>query len=82
MILSGRVGNVIRSDLKHVLNGLSQKNQSIELYITHNVKGFPINGNHRFAVKEWVRQNNHEIVFKRTILEFNLDTTLYWPKSR
>ena len=64
ILLSGRVGNVIRSDLEHVLNNLSQKNQSIELYITNNVKGFLISGNHRFAVKEWVRQNNTELFFK------------------
>ena len=64
MLLTGRVGNVIRSDLEHVLNDLSQKNQSVELYITNNVKGFLISGNHRFAVKEWVRQNNTELFLK------------------
>ena len=64
LLLTGRVGNVIRSDLEHVLNDLSQKNQSVELYITNNVKGFLISGNHRFAVKEWVRQNNTELFLK------------------
>ena len=54
-MLSGRVGNVIRSDIEQVLNELSQNNQSIELYITNNVKGFLISGNHQFVVKEWVR---------------------------
>ena len=57
-MLSGRVGNVIRSYIEQVLNNLSQNNQSIELYITNNVKGFLISGNHRFTVKEWVRMNN------------------------
>ena len=63
-MLSGRVGNVIRSDIEQVLNELSQNNQSIELYITNNVKGFLISGNHRFAVKEWVRMNNPDLFFK------------------
>ena len=62
--MSGRVGNVVRSDLEKVLNDLSKKNQSIELYITNNVKGFLISGNHRFAVKEWVRINNLDLFFK------------------
>ncbi len=64
MLLSGRVGNVIRSDIEHVLNYLSQKNQSIELCITNNMKGFLIRGKHRFAVKEWVRKNNPELFLK------------------
>ena len=63
-MLSGRVGNVIRSDIEQVLNNLSQNNQSIELYITNNVKGFLISGNHRFAVKEWVRENNPDMFSK------------------
>ena len=63
-MVSGRVGNVIRSDIEEVLNELSQNNQSIELYITNNVKGFLISGNHRFAVKEWVRMNNPDMFFK------------------
>ncbi len=63
-MLSGRIGNVIRSDMEQVLNDLSQKNQSIELYITNNVKGFLISGNHRFAVKEWARMNNPDLSFK------------------
>ena len=62
--LSSRVGNVIRSDLEKVLNDLSKKQQSIELYITNNVKGFLISGNHRFAVKEWVRINNPDLFNK------------------
>ena len=62
--MSGRIGNVVRSDLEKVLNDLSNKNQSIELYITNNVKGFLISGNHRFAVKEWVRINNPDLFNK------------------
>ena len=62
--MSGRIGNVVRSDLEKVLNDLSNKNQSIELYITNNVKGFLISGNHRFAVKECVRMHNPDLFFK------------------
>ena len=41
-----------------------KKNQPIELHIINNVKGFPISGNHRFEVKEWVRENNSEWFLK------------------
>ena len=64
MFLSGRVGNVIRSDIEHVLNYLSQKNQSIELYITNNMKAFMISGDNRFAIKEWAGKNNPELFLK------------------
>jgi hypothetical protein len=64
LVSSGRVGSVIRSDLEQVLNDLSQQNQSIELYITNNLRGFLVSGNHRFAVKEWVKENNPELFSK------------------
>ena len=64
LLLLGRVGNVIRLDIEHVLNDLSQERQSIELYITNNVKDFLISGNHRYAVKEWVKKNNPDLFSK------------------
>ncbi len=69
-MLSGRVGNVIRSDMEQALNDLSQNNQSIELYITNNVKGFLISGNHRCAVKEWIGMNNPDLFFKEPYWNF------------
>lgn len=47
-----------------VCKNLSRENQSIELFITKNVKGFLVSGNHRYAVKEWVRENKPELFAK------------------
>ena len=63
-IFLGRVGNVVRADFDQILNDLSKKNQSIELYITNNLTGFLISGNHRYAVKEWIRTNNPDLFSK------------------
>ena len=43
---------------------ICRQKKSIELYITNNVKGFLINENHRYAVKEWVRTNNPDLFSK------------------
>jgi len=63
-LISGRVGNVIRLDIEHVLNDLSQRNQSVKLYITNNLKGFLSSENHAYAVKEWVKTNNSDLFSK------------------
>jgi len=70
------MGSVTRSDIEKLFKSISKENKLADQYIINNVKGKLISGNHRFVVKEWVRENKPEDYAKKAFWNLTL-TQLY-----